>query len=247
MLLSPDCRARLALCIRVCISLVDLVVHTPRHTSTPSGPGAPLLQTPHLSRDLASSGVRFPLRSLRTLSPARRRARRAPRPPRRSAMARARSRALTAPGPRGPPGSRSFAEIRLLRPAPPEQTAPSPKSVWAGEWDRSTNCPSSRARGCALQGSSPPRPPSLPPSSPAPLPRSRGPSSWPWPRYVYRPPEAPGDPLVRVLEDLKLGLHKWAGKQGQEGRPSPGSFQRPRPGGGARMQGRSHGREWAWS
>lgn len=157
--------------------LLEHPLHTPRHTSTPSGPGAPgapLLQTPHLSRDLVSSGVRFPLRSLRTPSPARRRARRAPRPPRRSAMARARSRALTAPGPRGLPGSRSFADIRLLRHAPLEQTAPGPKSVRAGEWDRSTYCPSPRARGCALQGSSPPRlsplPPTLLPRTPAPLP-----------------------------------------------------------------------------
>lgn len=89
-------------------------------------------------------------------------------------MARARSRALTAPGPRGPPGSRSFADIRLLRHAPLEQTAPGPKSVRAGEWDRSTYCPSPRARVCALQGSSPPRlsplPPTLLPRTPAPLP-----------------------------------------------------------------------------
>lgn len=69
-----------------------------------------LLHPPHLSRALASSGVRFPPRSLQTLSRARRRARRVPRPPCRSVMAKAKPWAwgVGAPdrsGTRGPPGS----------------------------------------------------------------------------------------------------------------------------------------------
>ena len=109
--------------------------YTPRRTPTPLGPGAPraaLLQTPHLSQDLASSGIGFLLHSLRSPSLARRRARRAPRPPRRSAMARARSQAR---GVRTPDRSRAAGATRIPLiyretppPArPPEQTAPGPQ------------------------------------------------------------------------------------------------------------------------
>lgn len=201
-------------------SLLEHPLHTPRHTSTPSGPGAPgapLLQTPHLSRDLASSGVRFPLRSLRTLSPARRRARRAPRPPRRSAMARARSPALTAPGPRGPPDPAHLQRYASSGPPPLSKQRParSPCGRGSGTDPHTAQAPGLGAALC--RGRLHPAHPLSPRSSPAPLPRSRGPSSWPWPRYVFRPPEAPRDPLVRVLEDLKLGLHKVGGKTGPGG------------------------------
>lgn len=117
---------------RILISTTLSDRQTATHTHARESTHAPS-SIPHLSRALASSGVRFPRR---TPSPARRRTRRSPRPSRRSAMARARPRArdVGAPdrfGPPGPPGSALCGEPPT--PArPPEQTAVPPARVPAG-------------------------------------------------------------------------------------------------------------------
>lgn len=179
------------------------------------GPGAPraaLLQTSHLSWDVAFSGVLFPLRSLRTPSTGSRRARRAPRPQRRSAMAKAKSGEkaresghLTALQPRGIPGSRSFAEKRLLWPAPPRANS-APPVVHTRDGEPVQMLPTPQGRGCALQESSFPIPVPPPTHPPAPLSRSLWSCSWLCPCYFFRPPEAPG--AHRVAGSPQVGLHE---------------------------------------
>lgn len=130
--------------------------HTPRAQWRPC---AARLHPPHLSRALASSGVLFPLRSLRRTSPAKRRARRAPRPPRRSAMARAKPRASvhqTAPGPRGPPGSAQLQRNAFSGPPPWANSGPARSQCGLGTDPDATLAP---GQGVRSAGAAPPEPP----------------------------------------------------------------------------------------
>ena len=191
--------------------------HTHTHTHTSLGPrGAPaaLLHPPHLSRALASSGVLFPLRFLPSPSPAKRRARRAPRPPCRSAMAKAKPRASghqTAPEPRGPPGS-AYLQGNAF-PGPPPGANSGPARTRDG---RGTDPDATLGAGHGVRGAghgvrsagAAPNPGRSARASPTP-PR---PCSQSGPRYFFRPGEAPG--VHRVLAAPMLALHEVGGERG---------------------------------